>query len=163
MHVSRQTLKVSETLTYHYLMCKILKDNGTKEYWFKGTDITKFLGYKHLYGALRQHVIPEYKKTWKELKEMNPQIHFENETFKKIKLDTIFIDEPGLWDLIIRCNLPMAKKMKYFIFQYEDILSLLFDTDFRIMSTINFNLKTLFQYKYVRILKIDKKKPIKSD
>lgn len=83
--------------------------NINNEPYFKGKDIATILGYKNTKVALIKHVDEEDKKTMKNLK--GSQIV----TPIKIDSQTIFINESGLYSLILRSKLPSAKQFKRWV------------------------------------------------
>lgn len=74
-------------------------------YLFPSAAIIKALGYTNTTDTLNKHVFPEY------------QFRFRNITGKGGK-PTIFLSEPGLYQLIMRSNMPNAIKFQKWVFEY---------------------------------------------
>lgn len=74
-------------------------------YLFPSAPIIKALGYTNTTDTLNKHVFPEY------------QFRFRNITGKGGK-PTIFLSEPGLYQLIMRSNMPNAIKFQKWVFEY---------------------------------------------
>jgi prophage antirepressor-like protein len=92
----------------HIIMC----DNGP---WFKGKDVASILGYKKPLDAIDKHVRPKYKSTLFELcSRLN--IHT-SRMFKGNQKNTIYINEPGLYQLIGSSKLPTAEQFQDWIFE----------------------------------------------
>lgn len=81
---------------------KIRTMNIDGEPWFVGKDITSVLGYKDNVNALKSHVDEEDKLRW--------QI-----TTSGQRRDVMFINESGLYSLILSSKLPSAKKFKRWV------------------------------------------------
>lgn len=77
--------------------------------YFKAYDIATVLGYNNKQQAIRLHVDNEDIKNIKEI----PTANFEQS--KKIANNTKFINESGVYSLILRSNLPTAKQFKRWI------------------------------------------------
>ena len=81
------------------------------EHYFKAKEVANALGYQHHRSALANHVSQEYKKTWADLKRVQ-------------KLDSctihpqsVYITEPGLYELVFGSHLPAAKEFKRWVFE----------------------------------------------
>lgn len=73
------------------------------EPWLVGKDIAKNLGYKDTVNALKNHVDEEDKKRW--------QIT----TPSRGKQTAVVINESGFYSLLLRSNLPTAKRFKHWV------------------------------------------------
>lgn len=102
-----------------------VKLSGTiKDPHFCGKEVCHILGHKNTNDAISRHVKPKNKKTLKELLmgvgkldphflgTKNPQTHNE--------LMTVYINEPGLYSLIMHSNVPFAEEFQDIV--YETIL-----------------------------------------
>ena len=72
------------------------------EPWFVGKDVATILGYKDIINALRSHVDSEDKLGW--------QI-----TTSGQRREVTFINESGLYALILSSKLPQAKEFKRWV------------------------------------------------
>ena len=72
------------------------------EPWFVGKDVATILGYKDIINALRSHVDSEDKLGW--------QI-----TTSGQRREVTFINESGLYSLILSSKLPQAKEFKRWV------------------------------------------------
>ena len=86
----------------------MIQDND-KVVWFKGIDVASILGYSDKKKAIRMHVDEDEKKKMNEVQlshfvpPLNSQPH------------SIFVNESGIYSLILRSNLDGAKKFKRWI------------------------------------------------
>ena len=78
---------------------RILEIDG--EPWFVGKDVANLLGYTNPQKALRDHIDEEDKTL--------------NDSFTINGRKAIFINEPGLYSLILSSKLPNAKKFKKWV------------------------------------------------
>ena len=100
----------TQLITREYLESKIVMiQDEDKNVWFKGVDAASILGYSDKKKAIRMHVDEDEKKKLNEL--MGGQngfdINFQPHTF--------FINESGLYSLILSSKLEGAKKFKKWI------------------------------------------------
>ena len=72
-----------------------------QKYWFKYSDLSKILGYKDYLKTLQSRINKENKKSYNELSDK-----------KKYHPHTIFINESGLYSLLVRSNKPIALKFQ---------------------------------------------------
>ncbi len=79
------------------------------EIWLKGTDVAKILGYVDLDQSLRKHVDEDDKENFSSLSRRIDGIQLGDHH------KSIYINESGLYSLIIRSNKPEAKKFKRWI------------------------------------------------
>jgi anti-repressor protein len=87
--------------------------------YFRAKDVAEYLGYKNTNKAIGDHVSEKYKKTFREL------LVWGNETLPQKKyssqeLETIYITEAGLYQLIFGSKKEEADTFRQFVF--EDIL-----------------------------------------
>jgi prophage antirepressor-like protein len=87
----------------------IIKDGN--EIWFKAKSVAEILGYTNPQKAIRNHVFPENRKKLSDLK-VN-----EMGTLEKNTKDTIYIDEPGVYQLIFGSKLKSAKDFQRWVFK----------------------------------------------
>jgi anti-repressor protein len=79
----------------------------SNEPWFYGKDVATTLDYKDTINAIKTHIKSEDKKYLNEiLIDGKPPATTYNE------LNSIYINESGLYTLILRSNLPIAKQFK---------------------------------------------------
>ena len=100
----------NKIINKEYLQSKvtiIIDNNNTA--WFKGGDVASILGYKDKDKSIRMHVDVEDKK---QLKEIQPP-HFSGVI--KFHPHTIFINESGLYSLMLGSKLDTAKKFKKWV------------------------------------------------
>jgi prophage antirepressor-like protein/predicted GIY-YIG superfamily endonuclease/DNA-directed RNA polymerase subunit RPC12/RpoP len=94
------------------------KDDNN-EIWFKGRDVAKILGYKDTKDAIQQHIDKEDKIPYKDLVAVpnTPQKGITNTEGSNlnIKPNTIFINESGLYSIMMTSKLPKAKEFKRWI------------------------------------------------
>lgn len=103
------------------LLCwivRIVDDYGKETFWFKGSDISSFLGYQRSGKAVIDHVQPKYKKSWQELMDIIKEKPIESPI--NWQPTAIFVSEPGLYSLITRSKLPEAIKFTEWV--HEDVL-----------------------------------------
>lgn len=88
--------------------------DSNKEVWFKGYDVASILGYSNREKSIRVHVDDEDKISLDKIK-MNETMPAHFGTPQKIQAHTIFINESGLYSLILRSKLEGAKKFKRWV------------------------------------------------
>ena len=79
------------------------------EVYFKAFDVANALGYINKQQAIRLHVDDEDVKNFNEIETANFK------PSEKIANNTKFINESGVYSLILRSNLPSAKQFKRWI------------------------------------------------
>ena len=91
------------------LNCNIKCVLSGSDVWFRGKDIANALGYENTTKAIRDHVEEEDKSKLEELDK--------NETFSSTYHDkiTIYINESGLYNLILKSQKPEAKQFKQWV------------------------------------------------
>ena len=101
------------TKVFDYNNENIIIYNVEDEIYFKAKDVAKILEYRNTRDAINKHVDDEDKKTMIELGSRNSRLPYET----RINEDpqTIFINESGLYTLIIKSNKPEAKQFKRWI------------------------------------------------
>jgi prophage antirepressor-like protein len=109
------TIQIKKILTYNDTdNVKVM--GTTDDPWFCGRDVCEILKYTNHKQALRIHVDPENKNNLKSLNslfELNLKpTHNEGQV--------VYINEEGLYSLILACKLPMAKKFKKWVL--KDVL-----------------------------------------
>ena len=77
--------------------------------YFKAREIATMLGYKNTRDAILQHIEPEDKTFFDKIQGSR------NTTLEKIHPQTIFINESGLYSLILSSKLPQAKQFKKWV------------------------------------------------
>ena len=85
--------------------------NCRDEIWFRGKDIAKALGYEKTRNAILKHVNDDDKSILEDLRR-GPQIRA---PFKNEQGGSIFINESGLYSLILRSKLESAREFKRWI------------------------------------------------
>ncbi|AXU41742.1 BRO-B [Spodoptera eridania nucleopolyhedrovirus] len=83
------------------------------QFMYGGQAVANILGYKKPRNAIRNHVKPNWKKTWEEI----------HDTANKIELphnwqsNKVFINEIGVYSLILRSKLPSAELFRQWLFE----------------------------------------------
>jgi prophage antirepressor-like protein len=77
--------------------------------WFKGIDVASILGYSNREKAIRMHVDEDEKKKMNELMPAHDTLHLKSQPH------TVFINESGLYCLVLRSKLDGAKKFKRWV------------------------------------------------
>lgn len=95
---------------------KQLRTAGTaSEPWFCGKDVAEILCYTNTMKAIRDHVDIDDKMTFESLLDTRTIRSPSNSTIAKKTLTAIYINESGLYSLIIRSKLESAKAFKKWI------------------------------------------------
>lgn len=119
--------------TYKKFKIKIFVDQKSN-FWFNGKDVSTILGHKNSKNSIRDHVYPEFKSYLFDLKNTNDP-----------NLKIIYINEPGLFQLISRSKKKFSKEFN--IWLYSDLLpSIRRQEDYKkniedCSSTVNFELQ----------------------
>jgi len=79
--------------------------------WFKGKDVAEVLGYVNSKKAIRDHVREKYRKKETEIEGLNTNYP------SKFQHHSVFLSEPGLYQLIISCKLPIAEIFQDWVFE----------------------------------------------
>ena len=108
-----------------------------EEPWFCGRDICEILEYLDIKKAIQEHVQQKNKKSLKELSEkwyVETTYHFilgsENLSIKFPQCQAVYINEPGLYALILRSKAPLANQFQDLAIQRLfklEIISLIYD------------------------------------
>jgi len=110
--IKNPTKDITQLFKYNDCEIKTIiidKDN----IWFKGKDIATVLEYVNTNQAIKDHVDDEDKTNFSNLRTNyggHLKIPLEN-----IDPQTIFINESGLYSLILSCQLPNAKQFKHWV------------------------------------------------
>ncbi|CAG9818903.1 unnamed protein product [Phaedon cochleariae] len=96
------------------------RSSSTGEFWFKGSDIARYLGYRRPTKAVSDNVSSEWKRAWKDCVKGIQKLDTPVATPSNWQPHTILISEPGLYALITRSKKPEAIKFTKWI--YEDVL-----------------------------------------
>ena len=93
-----------------------------EEPWFCGRDVCEILEYSNIKDALQKHVQQKSKKSLKELSEElgckthpNTVLGLQNLSTQFPQCQAVYINEPGLYALILRSKAPLANQFQDFI------------------------------------------------
>ena len=113
---------------FHYEESKLSVIKYKDEIWFKAVAVATILRYKNTMKSIRDHVDPEDKKKLSELgsktkqNETDPLKSKQNESFwlktgplNRNEGNTIYINESGLYSLILRSKLESARALKRWV------------------------------------------------
>jgi len=93
------------------LNCELIYIVDTdNEIWFRGKTVAQILGYTNPAKSIRDHIDSDDKLKLKALSRVN-----EMDPLKHNEKNTIFINESGLYSLILSSKLKMAKKFKRWV------------------------------------------------
>ncbi|AAF05245.1 ORF131 [Xestia c-nigrum granulovirus] len=92
------------------------------KFLYMGHSIAKSVGYANPQKAIRDHVRPEWRKTWSEIVDgtnRSPLVTSFNDSHLPANWqpNTVFITEAGVWALIIKSKLPAAEKFQKWLFE----------------------------------------------
>ena len=106
IHISMSIIE--KVFSYEQTDLPIIKYKD--EIWFRGKTVAEILGYAIQRKAIRDHVDPEDKR---QLSELGPRSK-QNETdpLTNNEKNTIYINESGLYSLILRSRLESARAFK---------------------------------------------------
>ena len=107
MSMDKQIDIPSSLLKYDNVNIHFIEDGN--HVWFKGNDVAGFLGYQRPRNAIADHVDDEDKCA---LSSFRQALIF-NATLNDLK--TWYINESGLYTLILRSNMPQAKTFKRWV------------------------------------------------
>lgn len=85
-----------------------------------GHGVAKLLGYKNPHKAIRDHVKPQWRKTWVEMKAAASSFltpFDETQIPANWQPNTVFITEAGVYALIMRSKLPTAEMFREWLFE----------------------------------------------
>ena len=140
---------------FHYEENEITVIKCRDEIWFRGKDIAKALGYEKTRNAILKHVDDDDKSILEDLRGGPNQGPFKNE-----QGGSIFINESGLYSLILRSKLESAKVFKRWV--TKDVLPSIRKTgrydyciDYKYNNTLTFKIEneTDLHVKVVSFLK----------
>ena len=107
---------IEKVFKYEENDISVIKING--EIWFKAHDVSLALGYANVCKSISDHVDPEDRIALGQLKKgvtkRNPLFH------KNEQESTIFLNEAGLYLLVLQSKLPFAREFKRWI--VKDVL-----------------------------------------
>ncbi len=134
-----------EIIKNENLGCELQVIKTESEIWFKAKTVCDVLGYKNAPQALNDNVREKYQKRLGEVNHI-PQI-----CLKGNAKNQIFINEPGLYSLIMKSKMPQAEAFQDWI--YEDVLPSLrrtgkYDMRTKVTNSIDEdieNLENMFQ------------------
>ena len=105
---------IQTTFKYNNLDILCIKINEC-DFYVKAKEATEALCYSDTNQAIRLHVYDEDKKTLDELLKLNPVLNTGFEKMKGNEKNSIFINEAGLYDLILASKKKEAKDFKKFV------------------------------------------------
>ena len=82
--------------------------------WFRGKTIAEILGYSNPLKAIRMHIDSEDKKEMSELEPKSRGAH-SGHSFKDRQRGTIYVNESGLYSLILHSKLESARVFKRWV------------------------------------------------
>ena len=85
--------------------------------WFKAKDLASAWGDRNPERATRKYVRPKHRKTFEEIQGVTELV---TPSRSDLQSNTVFILEPGVYQLIFRSKLPIAEEFQDWV--YEDIL-----------------------------------------
>ena len=108
----RYSMSIIEKVFHHEENeISVIKING--EIWFKAHDVSLALGYVNICKSISDHADPEDRIALGQLKKRvtkwNPLFH------KNEQESTIFLNEAGLYSLVLQSKLPFAREFKRWI------------------------------------------------
>ena len=109
----RYSMSIIEKV-FHYEENEITVIKSKGEIWFRGKDIAKALGYKRPHKAVLDHVISGDKSNLEHL-QRGFQIGTPFKDTKNEQKKVIFINESGLYSLILQSKLESAKAFKRWV------------------------------------------------
>ena len=99
-------------------MLRVFENEGYKietikkdQLYFKAKEVAEVLGYSNTKKAIIDHVSDKNKKTWAELKVAL------NHSPLNAQPTTVYVTEPGLYQLIFKSHLPAAKEFQKWVFE----------------------------------------------
>ena len=107
---------IEKVFKYEENEISVIKIKG--EIWFKACDVSLALGYVNVYKSISDHVDPNNRIALSQLikgvMKRNPLFH------KNEQESTIFLNEAGLYSLVLQSKLPFAREFKRWII--KDVL-----------------------------------------
>lgn len=122
--------------------------------WFKGKAVAEILGYANTRKAIRDHIDDEDKR-------IRSQFEGGNETFRHAEdPQTIFINESGLYSLIMRSKLDKVKEFKRWV--TKEVLPSIrktgtYSMNHKFSSKLTFNIQTEFDL-HTKVVQFIKKR-----
>ena len=95
----------------HQLNIKLNTLKNGDELYFKAKDVAAALGYVRERDAIRDHVSEEYKKRLLDIRERRTKAPLNDQP------NTVYVSEPGLYELIFSSKLPAAIKFRKWVFE----------------------------------------------
>ena len=86
--------------------------------WFRGKTLAEGLGYSNLLKAIRTHIDSEDKEEMLELLYKGGAQN--GHPFRNVQRETIYVNESGLYSLVLQSKLPFAREFKRWI--VKDVL-----------------------------------------
>ena len=105
---------IQTTFKYNNLDILCIKINEY-DIWFKAKEAAEGMDYKDTSHAIQDHVFDEHKKSLDELIKLNPVKMTGFEKMKGNEKNSIFINEAGLYCLIMSSKKPEAKAFKKYV------------------------------------------------
>lgn len=118
---------------------RVIEQNG--EPWFLGKDVAEILGYANTPKAIRDHVDDEDKLT-------------ERIVLSGQNREVIFINESGLYGLILSSKMPNAKKFKHWV--TSEVLPAIRKTGSYQMQNLSVEMKAILMHDE-KLVKIDQR------
>nr|AFS51908.1 DekiORF30 [Dendrolimus kikuchii nucleopolyhedrovirus] len=105
---------VNRKCSFGDVVCDLwIVDMENDKFMYGGHAIAKFLGYKNIQKAIRDHVKPQWKTTWEEIKNVATDIQLPSNW----QPNTVFISEAGVYALICKSKLPAADIFREWLFE----------------------------------------------
>ena len=101
---------VEKVFFYKENEISVIKSKG--EIWFRGKDIAKALSYSIPRKAIREHIDPEDRSSLESLQASLTKGGLKRTPLKNEQKSAIFINESGLYSLILQSKLESAKAFK---------------------------------------------------
>lgn len=116
MVLVKQTFKLKENgIAFDCYIIAITERGGDTQFYFTATDSATCLGYKKPQNAIAYNVRNEWKKSWADLKDSFTLGALD--VPKNWQPHTVFINEAGLYALIMRSKKPEAIKFQKWMFE----------------------------------------------
>ena len=108
------TLRIFENTTLNTELSTFFTEDG--EIFFRGKDIAMALGYKDVDQAVRIHVSEKHKVSYKDVA-TGENYPVDLTGYTRVDPRSIFIKEPGLYELIFSSHLPAARNFRDWVFE----------------------------------------------
>jgi prophage antirepressor-like protein len=139
------TIITKEYFNNEYLTEITMIQDNDNVVWFKGRDVALILGYSNTRDALKKHVDEDEKKKLNEIQSR------QNATPSNSQPHSVFINESGLYSLILRSNLDGAKKFKRWITK-EVLPSIRKSGSYSVKKQVDYEKLREIQLKEIQIL-----------